>query len=51
MMQVKAIFSILLRRYDFELAQPSDSYRNDTTKMVIQLQQPCAVTVRPRVLP
>jgi sterol 14-demethylase len=50
-MQLKAIFSVLLRRFEFELAQPSESYRNDTTKMVIQLEQPCAVHVRPRVLP
>ncbi|MBV9872280.1 MAG: cytochrome P450 [Frankiaceae bacterium] len=47
-MQLKAIFLVLLRDYRFELAQPSDSYRNDHSKMVVQLQQPCAVTVRPR---
>ena len=43
MMQLKAIFSVLLRGYTFELAQPSDSYRNDHSKMVVQLQQPCVV--------
>ncbi len=48
MMQLKAIFSVLLRDYRFELAQPADSYRNDHSKMVVQLQQPCAVRVRPR---
>ena len=48
MMQLKAIFSVLLRDYSFELAQPADSYRNDHSKMVVQLEQPCAVTVRPR---
>lgn len=47
-MQLKAIFSVLLRRFTFELAQPSESYRNDFSKMVIQLEQPCAVHVRPR---
>ena len=47
-MQLKAIFSVLLRRFEFELAQPSDSYRDDVSKMVIQLEQPCAVHVRPR---
>ena len=41
MMQLKAIFSVILRDYEFELAQPSDSYRDDTSKMVIQLAQPC----------
>ena len=47
MMQLKAIFSVLLLGWDFELAQPSDSYRNDHSKMVVQLQQPCAVRYRP----
>ena len=41
MMQLKAIFSILLRRYSFALAQPDESYRNDHSKMVVQLLQPC----------
>jgi sterol 14-demethylase len=47
-MQLKAIFSILLRDYSWEMAQPSESYRNDHSKMVVQLAQPCAVNVRPR---
>ena len=46
MMQVKAIFSILLRRYDFELAQPPETYREDHSKMVVQLAQPCRVRYR-----
>jgi sterol 14-demethylase len=48
MMQLKAIFSVLLRDFTFDLAQPPDSYRNDHSKMVVQLEQPCAVRVRPR---
>ncbi|WP_330254097.1 cytochrome P450 [Nocardia sp. NBC_00565] len=48
LMQLKAIFSILLRDWEFELAQPSDTYRNDHSKMVVQLQQPCRVRVRRR---
>jgi sterol 14-demethylase len=40
-MQLKAIFSVLLRGWVFELAQPPDTYRNDHSKMVVQLQQPC----------
>jgi sterol 14-demethylase len=48
LMQLKAIFSILLRDYSWEMAQPSESYRNDHSKMVVQLAQPCAVNVRPR---
>ena len=43
MMQLKAIFSVILRDYEFELAQPSETYRNDVSKMVVQLEQPCAV--------
>lgn len=48
MMQLKAIFSVLLRSWDFELAQPADSYRNDHSKMVVQLAQPCLVRYRRR---
>ena len=48
MMQLKAVFSVILRDYEFELAQPSDSYRDDTSKMVIQLAQPCTVRYRRR---
>jgi sterol 14-demethylase len=49
MMQLKAIFSVILRDYEFEMAQPSDTYRDDVSKMVIQLEQPCAVRYRRRV--
>jgi sterol 14-demethylase len=48
MMQMKAIFSVILRDYEFEMAQPSDTYRDDVSKMVIQLQQPCRVKYRRR---
>ena len=48
MMQLKAIFLVLLRDWEFELAQPSEDYRNDHSKMVVQLAQPCAVTYRRR---
>jgi sterol 14-demethylase len=47
-MQIKAIFSVLLREYGFEMAQPSDSYRNDHSKMVVQLAQPAKVHYRVR---
>ncbi len=49
MMQLKAIMSSLLSRYEFEMVQPSDTYRNDHSKMVVQLQQPCQVRYRRRV--
>jgi len=51
MMQLKAIFSVLLLDWEFELSQPSDTYRNDHSKMVVQLQQPCGVRYRRRAVP
>ncbi len=48
MMQMKAIFSVILRDYEFEMVQPAESYRDDTSKMVIQLEQPCRVKYRRR---
>ena len=48
MMQLKAIFSVILRDYEFEMTQPSEDYRDDVSKMVIQLQQPCRVKYRRR---
>jgi sterol 14-demethylase len=49
MMQLKAIFSVILRDYEFEMAQPSEDYQDDVSKMVIQLAQPCRVRYRRRV--
>ncbi|MBV8462109.1 MAG: cytochrome P450, partial [Acidimicrobiales bacterium] len=48
MMQLKAIFSVLLPAWDFELAQPPETYRNDHSKMVVQLAQPCTAHYRRR---
>jgi sterol 14alpha-demethylase len=48
MIQLKAIFSVLLRDWTFELAQPPDSYRNDHSTMVVQLARPCRVRYRRR---
>jgi len=47
-MQIKAIFAVLLRDWEFTMAQPPDTYRNDHSKMVVQLEQPCKVTYRRR---
>ena len=47
-MQIKAIFSVLLRAYEFEMAQPADTYRNDHSKMVVQLERPAKVRYRRR---
>ncbi len=46
--QIKAIFSVLLREYDFEMIQPPESYRNDHSKMVVQLARPALVRYRKR---
>jgi sterol 14-demethylase len=51
MMQLKAIVGILLRRYEFELAQPPESYRNDHSKMVVSVRQPCRIRYRRRAAP
>ena len=48
MMQLKAIFSVILRDYTFEMVQPSEDYHDDVSKMVIQLAQPCRVKYRRR---
>jgi sterol 14-demethylase len=50
MMQLKAIFSVLLEEYTFEAAQPPESYRNDHSKMVVQIQRPCRARYRRRSL-
>ena len=49
MMQMKAIFSVILRDFEFEMSQPPESYRDDTSKMVIQLARPAKVRYRRRV--
>jgi sterol 14alpha-demethylase len=43
MLQLKAIFSILLRRYTFELIDEKDTYQDDFTQMVVQPLSPCRV--------
>ncbi len=46
--QIKAIFCILLRRYEFELVSPAESYRDDYTKMVVEPASPCRIRYRLR---
>jgi sterol 14alpha-demethylase len=48
LMQLKTIFCVLLRDWEIEAAQPPESYRNDHSKMVVQLAQPCMVRYRRR---
>lgn len=48
MMQLKTIFCVLLRDWEISAGQPLESYRNDHSKMVVQLAQPCTVRYRRR---
>lgn len=48
MMQLKTIFSIMLREFEFELAQPGERYADNHSKMVVHLKQPCRVRYRRR---
>ncbi len=43
LLQLKAIFCILLRRYTFELVNEQDSYQDDFTQMVVQPASPCRI--------
>ncbi|MGR9086981.1 MAG: cytochrome P450 [Gammaproteobacteria bacterium] len=43
MLQLKAIFSILFRRYTFELIDDKDGYQDDFSQMVVQPVSPCRV--------
>lgn len=47
--QIKAIFCILLRRYEFELVDAPESYRDDYTKMVVEPASPCRIRYRKRL--
>lgn len=48
--QIKAIFCILLRRYEFELVESPESYQDDYTKMVVEPKSPCRIRFRRRTL-
>lgn len=48
MFQIKAIFAVLLRRYDFELMAPPQTYVDDYTQMIVQPKSPCKVRYRLR---
>jgi sterol 14-demethylase len=47
-MQLKAILSILLRRYSFELVDPPASYVDDRSRMIVRPRQPCRIRYRER---
>ncbi|NOR79669.1 MAG: cytochrome P450 [Methyloprofundus sp.] len=43
MLQLKAIYAILFRRYKFELVDAAESYQDDYKQMVVQPGSPCRV--------
>lgn len=43
MLQLKAIISILLRRYTFEMIGDQSTYQDDFTQMVVQPASPCRI--------
>jgi sterol 14-demethylase len=49
LMQQKAIFSVLLRRFEFELVDAPDSYVDNYSAMVVRPKQPFRVRYRRRV--
>lgn len=48
LLQLKAIFSALLRHYTFELADKSDNYVDDLSGMVLRPQSPCRLRYKKR---
>jgi sterol 14alpha-demethylase len=49
MFQIKAIFAVLLRRYEFELVDAPESYVDNYKEMIVQPRTPCRVRYRRRV--
>jgi sterol 14-demethylase len=41
MMQMKAIFAALLPRYEFELVDPDETYKDDLSAIVLKPTGPC----------
>lgn len=48
MLQLKAIFSALLRRYEFSLAGPAADYVDEVANMTMKPRSPCRVRYRAR---
>jgi sterol 14-demethylase len=48
MFQIKAIFAVLLRRYEFELVDAPESYVDNYSEMIVQPKSPCRVRYRLR---
>lgn len=50
MFQIKAIFALLLRRYDFELVDAPETYVDNYREMIVQPRTPCRVRYQRRVM-
>tara|TARA_R110000823_G_scaffold305166_3_gene427093 strand:+ start:20885 stop:22231 length:1347 start_codon:yes stop_codon:yes gene_type:complete len=48
MMQLKSIFAALLPRYEFDLVEPSESYQDDFSAMVLKPSSPCRLRYKKR---
>ncbi len=48
MFQIKAIYSILLRKYTFEFVDAPDSYVDDYGEMIVQPKSPCRIRYKRR---
>ena len=48
LMQLKSIFAALLPKYEFELVDPSDSYQDDLSAMVLKPSSPSRLRYRKR---
>lgn len=48
LLQVKAIFCALLRRYEFELVDPPESYRDVMPSLILRTSDPCRLRHRRR---
>jgi sterol 14-demethylase len=46
--QIKAIFAVLLRKYEFALTAEPSTYVDDYTQMIVQPKSPCRVKYRRR---
>jgi sterol 14-demethylase len=46
--QIKAIFAVLLRRYEFELVHEPSSYTDDYRQMIVQPRVPSLIRYQPR---
>ncbi len=48
LLQVKAIFTALLARYEFSLVDPPESYRDEMPSLILRTSEPCRLRYRRR---